>query len=791
MNEDLLIESSNREEVSNFKNTLYGYFKKWPYLLICVLLCISIAHLLLQFKQNQYNVSSKVIIKKNQQITDPSAILFGGGAGNSRFGRGVGDEAIIFNSFPLIKSTLEELKFDVEYKKQKGWNEIEIYNKTPVILSFSPGGIVPISTKFIVSKIDDAKFNLLAKSSSGDILIEGVYNFGNTIKLNDFKFKINKNPENWNSSIGEDETFIYLKSLIYESYAYKSRINFEEGQGGSNVLTLSMKTMTPEKSIDFINTLINKYIDKNLVEKNRVAENTVRFIDNQLAIIRDSLNIKEENLENFKSSEELSVLSIEGEFIISRFNEVESEKAQYEVLKKYYDYLKANIKHSDEEKLQSLILPSAFGIENDVINDLVKSLIELNNIKSQLLEDGNTKNPLIKQIDNRINQNTITLQESLDNLLISNNIRVEALEKQSNKITKQARKLPNTERQLVNLNRLLKLNENIYVFLMEKRSSAAITLSSNTPDCSIVEPAMLNPLSPIAPNRKIHYLIAIILGVFIPLVIFIVLDFLDDKVRDKDDVLSMTNIPIMGIIPNSKRIENNKIVFDKPKSALAESFRTIRTNLTFFQKNDSPFVIMVTSTVAKEGKTFCAINLAASLASSGKKTILLGFDLRKPRIHNYLDLENKAGVSNYLSGKASLDEIIVKTKQPNLSLISSGAIPPNPAELITTIKTKELFAELKKQYDFIIIDTPPIGLVADALLLQRESDLNLYVVRQGYSKREFLRQANDLYSTSKLHNLSLVVNGVDNSTSHNYGYYEEESKTSVFQKMIDKFKNNR
>ncbi|MBL4710643.1 MAG: polysaccharide biosynthesis tyrosine autokinase [Flavobacteriales bacterium] len=329
----------------------------------------------------------------------------------------------------------------------------------------------------------------------------------------------------------------------------------------------------------------------------------------------------------------------------------------------------------------------------------------------------------------------------------------------------------------MNLNRLLKLNENLYLFLMEKRSSAAITMSSNTADCKVIEPAMLNPLHPISPNRKMIYMIAIIIGIFMPLVFFTGKDFLNDTIRGKDELESGTQVPIIGSVPKMMIEGSGLVVFERPKSAIAEAFRMIRSNLSFFQGNKYPFVILITSSVAKEGKTYCALNLASILASSGKKTVILGFDLRKPQLHNYLGVENGKGISNYIAGRAEIDDILLSTAEKNLYLINSGAIPPNPAELLMEDRTKQLIQKLKERFDYIIMDTPPVGIVTDALILKDEADMNLFVVRQNYSKREFLNNINDLYTSNRMKNLSVLLNDVELKSNYGYGYYEEDNSS--------------
>lgn len=779
MSVEELIEQSNRQEISQFKDSLIRYLKKWPWILACVIISVFITNFRLKFTANQYKVESKVQVKKSNRIEDPGDILFG-----SRYaGRlsGISDEAVIFKSFPLVRSTLKALQFDVSYQLDDGFIKQEIYKDKPFVFEFNReegGNIIPYGVMFEVQLLDDNSFQIKTERPFQDKTLNQKVQFDKLIHLGSFSFTIRKSNLFGQKANFKHNYIVRLSSIDNIAYAYRNRLKFEDVETFSSILTMSMKTYTPQKAIDFINTLIDKYIEQNLIDKNEVAKNTVEFIDKQLSIISDSLNVKERNLEQFKASEQMSDLSVEGEMLIEKFNQIETEKAQYDVMQQYYDYLQSNLEEGEENELNNLIAPSAFGIQDLIINDLVKNLLELNLTETKLIQDGSTKSPLLKQVRNRKKEIIGALEESIDNLSKANRIIINNLNERSAEVNASAQRLPNTERQLVNLNRLLKLNENIYLFLMEKRSSAAISMSSNTPDCKVIDPGMLNPLGPISPNKRMAYMIAILLGIFLPLTVIVLRDFLNDSIRGKEDIESSTQVPILGLIPKGKSDGTRFIAMEKPKSMMAESFRIIRTNLSFFQKKKFPFVIMITSTIAKEGKTFCAINLASVLAASGKKTVLLGFDLRKPQLHKYLEIENSKGISNYLTENIELEKIIVAMEQENFYLINSGSIPPNPAELLIQDKTKEFINKLKEQFDYIIIDTPPVGIVADSLILKQESDLNIYVVRQGFSKREYMDRINELYSSGKITDLSILINDADKAAKYSSGYYEDEKRSS-------------
>ncbi|MGB0390740.1 MAG: polysaccharide biosynthesis tyrosine autokinase [Salibacteraceae bacterium] len=779
------IEQSSRQETAQFKESIGRYLKKWPWIIAFLVLALTLTHFRMKFVANGYKVESSVQIKKSSQVDNPTDLLFG--ARYSRRMMGTGDETLILKSFPLVKATVKSLKFDVTYTLVNGFLKKEVYENKPFIFKYNrepSEAKLPVSVPFNVTILNENKFSIKTEVPFQNKLLDQVGTFGESIDLGTFSFKVLKTGDFEKYADFENSYSIRINTIEKVAYAYRNKLKFNEPEPFSQILTLSINTKTPQKAVDFINSLIEKYVEQNLIDKNEAAKNTVEFIDSQLAIISDSLNSKERNLESFKISEQSSSISVEGKLLVEKYNEIESEKAQYEVRQQYYDYLKNNIDRNGESNASNLIAPTAFGIEDLIINDLVKSLLDLNLTEKQLIQDGNDKSPMLEQIKNRKKEVSTALEESIDNLSKANRIILSNLNDRIDDIGVSAQRLPSSERQLVNLNRLLKLNENIYLFLMEKRSNAAIAMSSNTSDCKIIEPAMLNPLYPISPNRKMVYLIATIIGIVLPLLIIIILDFLNDIIRGKEDIEMATQTPIMGLVPIGKKENVRFVAIEKPKSVLAESFRIIRTNLSFFQKDKSPFVIMVTSTIAKEGKTFCAINLASVLAASNKKTVLLGFDLRKPQIHNYIGVENKSGISNYLTNQAELDEIIVSTDQENFSIINSGNIPPNPSELLISSRTKQLFNELKERFDYIIIDTPPIGIVADALILKEESDLNLYVVRQGYSKRDFVNRINELYVTHNLPNLSILLNDAKKATSYGSGYYEEENNDSLMQRIM-------
>ncbi|MDX1627560.1 MAG: polysaccharide biosynthesis tyrosine autokinase, partial [Fulvivirga sp.] len=327
--------------------------------------------------------------------------------------------------------------------------------------------------------------------------------------------------------------------------------------------------------------------------------------------------------------------------------------------------------------------------------------------------------------------------------------------------------LPTAERQFIHINRMYEINENLYIFLMEKRAEAAIMKASTTPDVKVVDPPMVSG-GKISPQTSRNFGIAVILTIIIPVLFLYFKEFFNTKILYKEDIDEFTTIPFLGLIGHDNST-GNLIVDKNPRSAVAESFRTVRSNINFFTADKRKKVILITSSISGEGKTFCSINLASVIALSGKKTVIVGADLRRPKLFNDFDLNNNVGVSNYLINTASFDDIVQHTGIENLDLISSGAVPPNPSELLMNKNMDKLIDELKDKYDYIILDTPPIGLVTDALILMKYADLTVYLVRQNYTPKGSIMSTQEMYESGQLNDICILFNDVK-VQKYGYGY---------------------
>ena len=380
-------------------------------------------------------------------------------------------------------------------------------------------------------------------------------------------------------------------------------------------------------------------------------------------------------------------------------------------------------------------------------------------------------------------RNTIT--ENVRNLISSARIYEKDLKDRVTSFSSKINKLPKAEKKYLILKRKYEYNEQTAIYLQQKRYEASLAKAGTESDHKVIDSARLDSEEPISPRKGLSYFIALLCGVIIPIILIYLKNFFSDTISNKVDLKNATNIPILGLIGHSDK-STSLVVPKSSKSIIAESFRSLRTNIQYLAADKKKKIITITSSVGGEGKTFITMNLASIFALSGHKTILIGGDLRKPKLHEDFTLNTNKGLSSYLINKASLSDVIQKTQIESLDVIPSGPTPPNPAELLDSAKMKKLIEKLNKEYDYVIIDTPPIGLVTDGVILMQHTDINLYVIRHDYSKTKTLNIINDLYNQKKVKNVHLIINdsklaetgygyGYGYGTS-GYGYYENEDE---------------
>lgn len=762
MNE-LTSETPDRQPIQgfalNYKRILSRAIEYWYWIVASLLLGVTIAYLVNRYTTRIYPVTASIIIRESQEKTD-AQFLFNNSLVSGY--RNFYNEPYIIRSYPIIQSVIVSLGFEISIQKEGNFLTTEQYQLLPLRL-ISVGEISPKVISLEVT--DDKHFRC-----GGDTETEQLYLFGDTVKCAGNRFVVFATGS-LKDVLGE-RYLIRFSDPQQVAASYISRLQVTWAQQNSSVVNLDISGPIPRKEIDFLNRLISFYQNYDLEKKNQTAKRSLDFIDNQLDEIGKRLRLYENELETFKKQNFITDLSSEAVHLYTELKAINEQHAAISYAENYYQYLDSYLARADDPV--QIILPTGLGINDPVINELASRLVSLQTELNTLPQPKTSSNPMVitraAQLRKGIQEVRAQLSESIKNQRQSDRIKVNGLNAQANRIERDLLSIPGAQRELISIQRNYTLNENLYLFLQQKRAEAGISQAATTSDIVVVNPPRLAGGAS-TPKVRQNYVIYPMAGVLLPFLIIVLMEILNTKIQSKEDIEQITQIPFIGGIGHNS-LPTNLVVVEKPKSAMAESFRALRSNLNYFTGGQDQKVFMVTSSISGEGKTFTTINLATVLALSGKRTIIMGADLRRPKIFEDFQLGNDRGLSTYLSGLHEWQESIQTTTINNLDLITGGPVPPNPSELILSSRMGDLIAQLKRKYDFILIDTPPMGLITDALVLNSFADHTLYLVRQNYTPRELIKVADELYRSGKISKLSLVLNDVRKvGPGYGYGYY--------------------
>jgi tyrosine-protein kinase Etk/Wzc len=752
----------------DFKRYFSLFLSNWYWFAGALFITLSLAYGINRYSGEIYSVSSTLLIQDYQHDgvqTGLTSIIPGGDIFKSN--QNLLNEIGILKSFKLNYSVIKDLpEFQIVYVSvgRRGIAETRLYKSCPFEVltdSVERQPRIPVHV-FIDSKVEYR------------LEIEGIpgfttHKFGEEYNKNGFKFTL-RLRDSVNYVPGKNDLskkyYFYFVSPEGVANSYRSNLRISPIQEGATIVTLTVTGPVAAQEADYLNKLMENYLGYGLDNKKATADSTITFINKQLGIIADSLKLAEGKLEDFKLSHKILDISREGTMIQNRMEKYETVKATLDLQKQYYDYLTNYVNIRNESG--DIISPAVNGISDPTLNSLVENLARTLQNKKRLSFNMAENIPAIDFINKEIELARASLRENLKSSMSELNISYENVMNQIAEENRNLLKLPGTEREMISIQRKFDLNNSVYTYLLEKRAEAGIAQASTVSENRIIDRSSTLNSPQIYPNRKKNYFLAFLIGIFIPVIGIFSIDYLNNKIIDKRDVEKRTKAPILGFISHSE-YKNEIPVLSKPGSTLAESFRSVRTALKYYVKESETLVISISSTISSEGKTFISVNLATIIAMLGKKVLLVGLDLRKPRIHKVFNIVNEEGLSSFLSGNCEYKDIINETPVENLFYASSGQIPPNPSELIETENMKKFFEHAKKEYDYIVIDTPPIAVVTDALLLAQYIDLNLFVIRQRYSSKNTLDLINDLYTDGKFKNLGLLINDISLSGYYGYG----------------------
>lgn len=776
----------NYQQESDFKKIAELILRNYKLFISCLIVVLGLAFLINRYSIPVYEISSSLLIKEDSKQ--------GGGMNDflnsSLLGKNQNfqNELWVLQSAPVVQKTVQNLDLSVSYYLKDGFQYKEIYNDAPFRVLLSPNHAQPLNVRFHLTFLNGNNIQLKAEAdevsfynySSGlyvnqktDWSFQREARIGKLIETPDISLIIEvdstrKIPDKYKSSYN----FI-LKDINALANGYKKSFKFEVVDKKATVIKISLRSESPDKGVDLVNGLMDVYSQQNLERKNHNASITIDYIEKQLGEISDSLNLTEDNLQRFRSSNQLLDVNQQASGISTQYIDLQNQRAELVTRKRYYDYVADYLEKNDD--FSNMIVPASMGIQDQILNNLMSELITAQAQRSNLIENKQERNPLVKKLDIQIANTKKTISDNISAVRQTINISIDEMNKRIQRTEARISNLPKTQRQLGGFERKYRLNDAIYNYLLEKRAEAKITKASNLPDDIIIEPAAV--VGQVSPDHKKNYLIAFVLGLGLPLGFLTLKKALNNKIESQDDVEKLTDVPIVGkILHNNKKTTN--VLFEYPKSNTSESFRALRTNLDYYLKGGNKKIIMITSCLEGEGKSFNALNIAMSYAQLGRKTILLDLDLRKPStFFNGKETEATDGISSYLINKVTLEELILKSPHEKLDFMRSGPIPPNPAELLASEETGKMIQKLKDYYDYIILDTPPLAQVTDGFLLIDYADLRVLVVRNNYAKKKVLSVIIKDLKMKEISNVCIVLN--DNKIKgdqygYGYGYYKKK-----------------
>jgi tyrosine-protein kinase Etk/Wzc len=736
----------------DLKQILSRVLANWYWIALSVLVCLACANLYMRYKTPNYKISARVLVNDEKK----GAGLSGGGDLLGDLGGLLGTK--ILKTRYLMEQVVKDMNLNITYYRKGTLKKVELYEspyQVKVVTAADTIKATDVEVSFLkndqVAVSADGIDTLVALDRSFTIPFVGVVQIikGIAVPVLEEKYSFN------------------IMSVDTKVIALMDAITVEVKNKQVTIIDLSLTHAIPKKGEDILNKLIEKYVQANLTDKNEVADSTVKFIQNRLAYIGGELGGLEGNIQNFKQENNLADMTEQSKLLVQTTGQYVNDLGKIEthisILKSLQDYLK------DEGK-NKRVLPSSLIPADLVFNGAVEKYNSLTLERARRLIGVTEANPGIQLMDKEIANARADIESNisttLDGFLITRN----RINGQMKKAEGQVRNVPKVERNYLNLARQQQIKQELYIFLMQKSEETAISKTSNIANSKTIDPPK-SEVKPFSPKRMVVYLFGLVAGLVIPLGLMYVKDLLNDKIQTKEDIIRITQVPIIGEISHDEG-NDNMVVANSSRSAISEQFRALRTNLSFFFKNSDEKVILLTSSMSGEGKSFVAINLGQILALTNKKVLLMELDLRKPGLSVKLEISNPIGFTNYVTTPELTSNDIVKPLklQENLFVVSSGPIPPNPAELLLSERTKTLMKELKQQFDYIIIDAPPVGIVTDAQLLASYADVCLYLVRQNYTLKQQMNIVDDLSRSQKMKGLSIVVNDIKATKGYGYGY---------------------
>ncbi len=768
------------DEKIDIQQLLFKYIIHWPWFVGAVLVCLIGAWIYLRMATPVYNISATVLIKDDKKGGNTGSMVGLeelGLSGLISSSQNIDNELEVLRSKTLVKEVINLLNLYVSYTDEDGFPSKNMYKTSPVLVSLTPQEAEKLTDPMVVEMALYGEGGLEVNVTVGDKeyqkhfeKLPAVFPMDEgTLAFFQSPDSLSLKKDTMEASSNIRHITAKIKSPMKVARAYCENLKIEPTSKTTSVAVISLKNSSLQRGQDFINQLLEMYNRNTNNDKNEIAQKTAEFIDERINIISKELGSTEANLENFKRNAGITDLTSEAQIALTGNAEYEKKRVENRTQISLIEDLRKYIRGNEYE-----VLPGNIGLQDPGLVATIERYNEMLVERKRLLRTSTENNPTIINLDTSIRAMKSNVQATLDGSLKGLLITKADLEREASRFSRRISDAPGQERQFVSIARQQEIKAGLYLMLLQKREENAIALAATANNAKIIDEAIADDI-PVSPKRRMIYLIALVLGVGIPVGIIYLIGLTKFKLEGRADVEKLTTIPIVGDIPltDEKNEKDGSIaVFENQNNLMSETFRNIRTNLQFMLQNDKK-VILVTSTVSGEGKSFISANLAISLSLLGKKVVIVGLDIRKPGLNKVFRLSTKEkGITLYL---ANPETDLMSLVQPsdinqNLYILPGGTVLPNPTELLARDGLDKAIEILKKSFDYVILDTAPVGMVTDTLLIGRVADLSVYVCRADYTHKVEYTLINELAEEKKLPNLCTVINGVD-LKRRKYGYY--------------------
>lgn len=763
------------EEQVNIQEILFRYLIHWPWFVVSIIICIACAWGYLRLATPVYNISATVLIKddkKGSGASMSSELERMGLDGFVSSSNNVDNEIEVLRSKSLAREVVNHLGLFVTYKDEDEFPSREFYRTSPVVVSLTPQEadklphpmevsmtLQPTGAMDVQITIGEKEYRKQFKKLPAVFPTdEGtVAFFANNDTLSSFRLE---------SVTQERHITAFINSPSSVAKGYTNSLSISPTSKMTSVVVISLRNSNTRRGKDFINKLLEMYNVNANNDKNEVAQKTAEFINERIGIISKELGSTEQDLENFKRSAGITDLSSEAQIALTGNAEYEKKRVENQTQINLVMDLQRYMQGNEYE-----VLPSNIGLQDAASAGAIDRYNEMLVERKRLLRTSTENNPTIINLDTSIRAMRSNVQATLDATLKGLQITKEDLAREANRYSRRINDAPTQERQFVSIARQQEIKAGLYLMLLQKREENAITLAATANNAKIIDEALADD-NPVSPKKMMVYLAALLLGVGLPVGIIYLIGLTKFKIEGRADVEKLTSLPVLGDIPLADEKSGSIAVFENQNDLMSETFRNVRTNLQFMLENGKN-VILVTSTISGEGKSFVSSNLAISLSLLAKKVVIVGLDIRKPGLNKVFNLSRKEhGITQFLTNPTVnlMDLVQPSDINKNLFILPGGAVPPNPTELLARNGLEKAIETLKANFDYVILDTAPVGMVTDTLLIGRTADLSVYVCRADYTRKVEFTLINELSENKKLPNLCIAINGLD-LQKKKYGYY--------------------